>query len=72
MVTIPSAYPHELVWDADPEHRVDVTSYNAGVYAMRKKDHVMLTHEFMETPDHVEIGGVYSANGRPLLPTDSL
>ena len=72
MVTMPSGYPHELVWDIDPEHRIDVTSYNAGVYAMRQQDHVMLTHEFVKEPDHVEIGGVYNTTGRPLLYNDSL
>ena len=72
MVTMPSGYPHKLLWDVDPEHRVDVTSYNAGVYAMRQQNHVMLTHEFVNEPDHVEIGGVYNSTGRSLLPTDSL
>ena len=72
MVTMPSGYPHKLVWDVDHEHRVDVTSYSAGVYAMRERDHVMLTHEFVKTPDHVEIGRVYNTTGRPLVPTDSL
>ena len=72
MVTMPSGYPHRLVWNVDHEHRVDVTSYSAGVYAMRQQDHVMLTHEFVKAPDHVEIGGVYNTTGRPLLPTDSL
>ena len=60
------------MWDIDPQHQVDVTSYSAGVYAMRNEDHVMLTHVFVKTPDHVEIGGVYEANGRPVIPTDSL
>ena len=72
MVTVPSGYSHKLVWDVDHEHKVDVTSYSAGVYAMRQQDHVMLTHEFVKAPDHVEIGGVYNTTGRPLLPTDSL
>ena len=39
MVTMPSGYPHKLVWDVDHEHRVDVTSYSAGVYTMRQQDH---------------------------------
>jgi len=72
MVAMPSGYPHKLLWDVDPEHRVDVTSYSAGVYAMRQQDHVMLTHEFVNEPDHVEIGGVYNSTGRSLLSTDSL
>ena len=37
-----------------------MTSYSAGVYAMREQDHVMLTHEFVKTTDHVEIGKVYN------------
>ena len=71
-MTMPSGFSHKLVWDVDREHQVDVISYSAGVYAMRVQDHVMLTHEFKELPDHVEIGGVYNTTGRPLLPTDSL
>jgi len=72
MFTMPSGYPHRVVWDIEPEHRVDVTSYSAGVYAVRPQDYVMLTHEFVKTPDHIEVGGVYNSTGRPLLAMDSL
>ena len=72
MFTMPSGYPHQVVWDIDLEHRVDVTSYSAGVYAVRPEDYVMVTHEFVTTPDHIEVGGVYNSTGRPLLATDDL
>jgi len=72
MCTMPSGHSHHLVWDIDPEHRVDVMSYSAGVYAVRPGDFVMVTHEFVKTPDHVEVGGVYNSTGREILANDSL
>lgn len=37
--------------------RVDITSYQAGVYGLTADSHLWITHEFVMLPDHVNVGG---------------
>jgi len=60
MFTLPSTYDHTLVWMLPIEHNVDTMSYSAGMYSMRPEDYVILSHEFVQYPDHVSVGGNHS------------
>ena len=57
MFTLPSTYDHSLIWMLPIEHNVDTMSYSAGMYSMRPEDYVILSHEFVQYPDHVSVGG---------------
>ena len=32
-------------------------SYTAGIYSMTEEDYVTLSHQFVQLPDHVSVGG---------------
>ena len=57
MLTLPSTYTHNMQWLLPDQHKVDVSSYSAGLYSIRPQDYVILRHEFVQSPDHVNIGG---------------
>lgn len=38
-------------------YRVDTSSYAAGVYGMSSRSRLWITHEFVMSPDHVNVGG---------------
>ena len=66
MLVLPAGYEHSIVWLLPPDDMVDTTSYSAGVYAVRPQDWALITHEFVTTPDHVEVGGTFEGlNGVP-------
>ncbi len=48
-----------ISWILPIEHEVDTTYYNAGMYGVRREDYAWITHEFVQKPDHVNIGGNY-------------
>lgn len=57
MCTLPSTYQHKLTWLLSSSNVVDTTSYFAGLYSIRPEDFVILSHEFVQPPDHVSIAG---------------
>ena len=59
MFVFPSGYNHSIEWLLPVEHEVDTTHYSAGVYEVRPRDRAWITHSFVNTPDHVEVGGNY-------------
>ncbi len=54
---MPSGYDHKIVWVLPIDQEVDTTFYNAGMYGLRAEDYAWITHEFVQRPDHVNIGG---------------
>ncbi len=57
MLTLPSTYAHSFIWDLPIEHDIDTNSYSAGLYSLRPNDYIIITHNFVQIPDHVNIGG---------------
>ncbi len=52
-------------------HRVDHTSYNAGVYGILPNSRLWVTHQFIQTPDHVNVGGNQEPTPHGEIPLDS-
>ena len=52
-------------------HRVDHSSYSAGVYGVRPDSRLWVIHEFIQTPDHVNLGGNHEPTSHGSLPLDS-
>ena len=73
MFTFPSTYHHSLIWQLPLTHIVDTMSYNAGIYSMREEDYVTLSHQFVQLPDHVSVGGNHypTEDGEPPDKEDS-
>ena len=61
MFVFPSGYDHSVVWLLPTEHEVDTTSYSAGVYGVRPDSRGWITHTFVITPNHIEVGGNYES-----------
>ena len=38
MCTLPTTYPHTIVWDLSIEYEVDTTSYSAGMFHWGRRD----------------------------------
>ena len=70
MLTLPSAYTYSFSWLLPTEHEVDVTSYSAGLYSLRPNDYVIVSHDFVQVPDHVNIAGNHQSQEEPVDGTD--
>lgn len=57
MFTMPSQYTYLITWQLPNNHLIDVMSYSAGLYSLRPSDYVVVGHDFVQSPDHVNIGG---------------
>lgn len=57
MLTMPSQYSYLFTWQLPNKYLIDVMSYSAGLYSLRPNDYVVVSHDFVQSPDHVNIGG---------------